>query len=1000
MANEPAGLDELLASPDPAAAPASAPDAPGEPPGLNEFLAPELNQAKYGGLGQQALTGLEGLAHGALGPVATGLEAAASKAGIPGLMPADQVGRQEVNPWTHGLTEAGGLIAPALVTGGLSALERAGLEVPEAIATGAEGLASLTQGPLLGHVGEAAGAAAAKLGGPAILNKIGSSAVRGAVDFGLLQASDETSKLINGEDPNLAVQTALPHLGLAATLGGILGGGGGAISSLWRATVGSKAGALLNAISEHAGGIEGVESNPVTELVSKTGMSIAPELQAGLENDPAVREMFHTLTQSDTTASGRAIQDTKKTFDQQAGETLSQSLGRDPGQIPDEFDKYTHGKTIGTTLADEVQARVEPVKEAYEGFAKKFAGKELEPSIAAKAEDSQKAIQDANDVLTKVTKKAVKIQAGGDPGASIEALGKVEDAQLALDAAQRAASAPGTADVLSQKIGQLAMDQRWTLAPDDEIMKAVNSVQKDLANPELKTLSDLSEYTKRIDEKLPFDPMKGARNRAAGMIKGVLRDAEGELIASHIGSEEGSEALEAYRSTQAKYAAESKIKGELEDRLGRLGSTSSYASRIRGMAQTDGEGIFRKLSGANDADALRLLQEHFQKTASAVREAHLDQLLSKAKIGDALIPGKILGGLDKLSPQLRSLIVPEASAARVEAIGQVLDQLKDAHYNYSNTGRTLDKLFQYVPGSAVGMISMLMGHNPAIGLLLGGLTKTLSKDAPDAVRLGLLKWMGSNKPVEAGAFKAMVNFIQSTQKGASLMTRASKAIFSPAARVLPEHLMPSENNVYQLDRKLKQIQSNPGALEKVADNTGYYLPDHGIAITSTATNAANYLNSLRPTPIKQSPLDPEIEPSESQKSDFNRTLSLAEQPLMLAHYLSEGTLTATDVAHVKALYSGFYNQFSQKITESLMDHLSKGETVPYEMRQGLSTILGQPMDSSFIPQNILSNQAAFSQVNQQAQAKAQMGKSTPSQVGMREMKVANRFSLNPSDDEA
>ncbi len=415
------------------------------------------------------------------------------------------------------------------------------------------------------------------------------------------------------------------------------------------------------------------------------------------------------------------------------------------------------------------------------------------------------------------------------------------------------------------------------------------------------------------------------------------------------------------------------------------------------MAQTDGEALFRKLSGKDDADGLRLLQEHFPKTAEALRQAHVDQLLTKAKVGDALMPGRIMTGLDKLSPQLRSFVVPAETAGRVDAIGQMLEKLKDPHYNYSGTGRSIDKLFQHVPGAAVGIVSMLLGHNPAIGFALGALTKYISKDAPDAVRLGLLKWLGSNKPIEAGAFKSMVDFIHHTVKGDDLMSRATKAVIKGTSKVIPEHLFPKEHELRALDKRIQHLQTNPAALEHVATHTGYYMPDHGIAITSTAANAAGYLNSIRPSAVKHSPLDPEVEPSGAEKARFDRALTIAEQPLVITHHLSEGTLTSEDVTHLKNLYPGFYARLNQKMTEAIVAHTSKGETVPYDLRFGLSTLLGQPMDSSLIPQNIMNNQAAFAQAEQESQA-AQGGKSSSSQVGARGLKIANRHSLSHSED--
>lgn len=164
--------------------------------GLTPINPEQVNQDKYGGAGQQVLAGVEGGVKGLLGPIGTGLELGAHAAGLDKSIGVDlsaeaQAGRQEANPWTHGITEAGGL--------GLG---------------------------LLGGTGEAtliANAAEHLL--PSISSKIGAMALKGAVETGLYQASDEISKAMLGQgDPETPVASALSAVGAATLLGGGVGG--------------------------------------------------------------------------------------------------------------------------------------------------------------------------------------------------------------------------------------------------------------------------------------------------------------------------------------------------------------------------------------------------------------------------------------------------------------------------------------------------------------------------------------------------------------------------------------------------------------------------------------------------------------------------------------------------------------------------------------------------------------------------------------------------------
>lgn len=173
------------------------------PPGF------ELSEDKYGTLGQQAKTALEGAAEGIAGPLAPLTEEK-----LLGVKPEDIRGRKEENPITHGLSQAGSLIASSALGVG--------------------------EGALVAKAGELA-AHAAQLAEPvSYAAKIASGAVKGAAEMGLLQSSDEVSKLIE-QDPNQTLGSATASIGLYGLLGGGIGGAAlSSISPLWKASVGNK----------------------------------------------------------------------------------------------------------------------------------------------------------------------------------------------------------------------------------------------------------------------------------------------------------------------------------------------------------------------------------------------------------------------------------------------------------------------------------------------------------------------------------------------------------------------------------------------------------------------------------------------------------------------------------------------------------------------------------------------------------------------------------------
>ncbi len=169
---------------------------PDHSPGIPESDI-QLDSEKYGTAGQQIGAGIEGLAQGVAGPLATAAELGLSKLGVPGMSAEDIRGRAEANPWTHGIAETAGLIGGSLIPG--------------------------VGGYTLGSAALKAGAAAADL---TKFGAIGTKLITGAIASGALQASDEATKHML-DDPTAAAASSLAHIGAAGLFG--LGGAAAAM---------------------------------------------------------------------------------------------------------------------------------------------------------------------------------------------------------------------------------------------------------------------------------------------------------------------------------------------------------------------------------------------------------------------------------------------------------------------------------------------------------------------------------------------------------------------------------------------------------------------------------------------------------------------------------------------------------------------------------------------------------------------------------------------------
>ncbi len=180
----------------------------------------QKNQEQYGTPTQQAIAGVEGLAQGVAGPLATAAELGASKLGIPGVSAQDIGQRAIVNPATHALGEAAG-IAGSLASG----VGEAGL-----LAQGVEKLV------------------------PQTLGKVGSAALKGLVTNGAIQGGDEISKSLLGQtaDPSDAVGAVLASAGLGALTGAAFTGTAKALSNAAEAKLGTTVSSILTGIGDAA----------------------------------------------------------------------------------------------------------------------------------------------------------------------------------------------------------------------------------------------------------------------------------------------------------------------------------------------------------------------------------------------------------------------------------------------------------------------------------------------------------------------------------------------------------------------------------------------------------------------------------------------------------------------------------------------------------------------------------------------------------------------------
>lgn len=258
---------------------------------------------------------------------------------------------------------------------------------------------------------------------------------------------------------------------------------------------------------------------------------------------------------------------------------------------------------------------------------------------------------------------------------------------------------------------------------------------------------------------------------------------------------------------------------------------------------------------------------------------------------------------------------------------------------------------------AGGVVGGAIGH--ATGIPEAGFAGAyLGKWALGPAFSGIIKPL-MTKSLNSGALQQAVKFQEAVIKGNSALIKASKDVFVSGAKTVPQHFMPDEKSRAKLDESLLYASNNPAKMFDVGGNIGHYMPEHQTAMAMHSQAAVNYLNSLRPQNPKTSPLDTKIPPSKDQTAKFNRALDVADQPLLVLKHVKNFTLLPQDLETLKTIYPALYPKMAQEMTTAMTDHLSKGEAIPYRLRQTMSQFLGHPLDSTMTPASIMSIQASF-----------------------------------------
>jgi hypothetical protein len=922
---------------------------------------------KYGSTSEQTKAALENIASSSTLGLSTGVER------LMGAQPEDIQGREAVHGYLHpGLAEGeklGGFLGSALIPGGEA-------NIVEGFGKGAAGLMSW-----FGVGGEGAG----------ILGKAASGLGRLGAETALMQAGDETTKYFS-EDPDQTTTSAIANIGLSFVLGAGLGVGLGSISPLWKASKESLLGKSLQSIKDDVenggmgsfvkkalsnfGGVS--EENISKYLDDREAINSTPEFREIYdEYFPKVQEIHDNLADAKITEQDakRQLNDASRIYkDQLAQKGYELSEANRLAQEASNVAQVQYKEMTTTNAINQAPKIVDSVEKLRDNV---ISQSENSWNIANKSG----AVVDLEPLFNKSEEMKAELMGQGTPEAASMA-SKIQDyidgikqqfgtknivadkAKGLIQGLDKISKYDFNASTFDKGLSPYYKQLRWTL--DDSLKDAVpeyRQAMKPLAQ-DTKLLRDLNPFGEEVTAARKIAAMKNEVNykyqmpllrsleeRTGGSFTSAIeahaneaaRDKVIENLPHVKEANKTADALKLFKSPEVKQA--------LQRQISELPEYAAHQQAINDLhaAVTEKEGL-GGITPQNLETKLKAAMRGKYNVEKAIESLpqfkgkNLSEVLENLKVKQALEGGTTNGSKNV---NTFGALGAAAGALRGHLMGGVAGGAAIGSYMDKNGHAVVKKILDFY-----------LDHQGKIPELVGSGNR-------EALSYSLAKMLDNANSVKADAFRGISHLTSAALSGQKNLAKQSKNIFANAPLDLKE---PSKEDLKKLDDTCEKLGTDPKKMTKIGGKIGYYMPDHGESLAKTSAMAVNYINSQRPQAKQPNPLDAKIEPTKAQQSSFERTLTIAQNPMMIMKHVKDGTLIPSDLQVLKSIYPSYYNKMTQQFMSDMTDHLSKDGTIPYHVKQSLSLFAGQPLDSTMTPASIQAVQSIYVQKQQQAMA--------------------------------
>ena len=837
------------------------------------------------GPGQTLKAGAEAVGRGLAGPLFTAAERLA------GVSPAMIEARQREHPYVSTAGEIAGFAGPALATWGASALGQAG-------AAGTLAAASrFTQAGALETL--------ASRFVPEGMGKIGSLAVKGAIENAAYQAGDEVSKqILHPEFTQDAFTSALANMATSGVIGAVLSP---PIEIGLGKVLGQKTAAdliahnenktLLHAMQRKANGIEGLASDSFKDAQNLLGTNISIFGEGAASANPEIKNMVSITSQAPNAPGAEVSMALAKDRDA-IQQDIIRVAGGNPADLPDTWSQYEAGKQPVTTIAEKLKENFGPIEKGYKQIKDQY---------------SKIGLNQSPEVLT----------------------------------------------TLGDQLGHLVIDQNWQGAED--ALKLVHFAQNRL--PKMETIGNLEDLMKQVSNAAQKDKSFYASSK----INNIIREGQFEALSQAIGKDGGEAAQALFNDTRSAFRAHAQTVDALNEHFKLTDYTpTGYADRLIEEATEHGANFWNKLANTKNVQFLNYLNQNFPEAAAQIKKQFVDKMLTEAAVKgekkgfiDASVIMDKISQLNKTSPEFKNFIFTPEQIQKIQAGQVMLNHLKDGNFNFSNTARVSKQMLEPIVGGAMALATALSTHNPTSALLVAAASR-VNGVAPDYARVALLKFLASDKEIDSTAFGKMIKIAANIGKGNAAIESGIKNVFKAGNAVIPAEYFRQTDEYSKLSKQAEQLAQNTAPFFQAEPDIAHYMPNLSQMMLNHAANSARYLASTKNPSVKQNPLDRPVPPTMQQQMEHQRALLIAEHPLFILDQIRNGTLLPSDVKHMQSLHPELYQRLVKQLSIQMNNELTLGTPIPYARRQSLSLFFGQPLDATFTPQGLQSIQSTFS----------------------------------------